>query len=568
MRLQLTTALIVAVSTSSALAVTQSVVFQNGLNGYTGTFDRRIHEAVGANEFDGSTVTQIGLDGFVAAMGTTAASPDAQGLLRFGNIIGNGPGQIPANATILEAQLRVVTSTAGNAQSDGPWGVAQLMQPFDSTTSYGNFNCGGCALVSRGPWWEDGYSKRPLSAFGGRWQGDPASADVRQIVQNWANGEANNGIAIQTGFPTGTTDGWNILSTGHPIVDRRPQLSVTYTTDPVELNTFQRGLNGYAGDVSAYVKSGTNIFGITGGEQDPAHDDITYDAVTGTPTVAGNSTVTPAPTVLTTFQQFLDGPQFAATDTTGLAGSVDDFALFKFGSVFGNGAGQAPTDVPVAKAFMAVSTGTANAAALSNGEWSVHKMLRNWDATTLYSNIGGEDPGLQVIDGDISAPLDTQIGITFGSEVWFDITSYLEGVRTGAADNGVALLSTATADGWQIHLPGSDQPELRPRLVVVSGNPTIVVPGLTGDYNSNGVVDAADYVTWRNNLNQSVNLPNDSTPGTVTQADYDVWRANFGKTAEVGGPLGSGAAVPEPGTWMLSMLAAIALAGCHKSRRK
>lgn len=36
-----------------------------------------------------------------------------------------------------------------------------------------------------------------------------------------------------------------------------------------------------------------------------------------------------------------------------------------------------------------------------------------------------------------------------------------------------------------------------------------------GDYNGNGVVDAADYVVWRN------------TNGS--QAAYDVWRANFGK---------------------------------------
>jgi hypothetical protein len=54
--------------------------------------------------------------------------------------------------------------------------------------------------------------------------------------------------------------------------------------------------------------------------------------------------------------------------------------------------------------------------------------------------------------------------------------------------------------------------------------------GSAGDYNNNGTVDAADYVAWRDNLGQSVTLPNDSTPGTVTQADYEVWRANFGNS--------------------------------------
>jgi hypothetical protein len=80
-------------------------------------------------------------------------------------------------------------------------------------------------------------------------------------------------------------------------------------------------------------------------------------------------------------------------------------------------------------------------------------------------------------------------------------------------------------------------------------------PNPIGDYNNNGVVDAADYVLWRNDGP----LSNDPTPG-VQPGDYDVWRANFGQT---GGPsgtstllngfvryvasgVGSGGAVPEP----------------------
>ena len=62
---------------------------------------------------------------------------------------------------------------------------------------------------------------------------------------------------------------------------------------------------------------------------------------------------------------------------------------------------------------------------------------------------------------------------------------------------------------------------------------------LAGDYNQNGVVDAADYTVWRNNLGANIALPNedpDQTPGWVTAEDYGVWKANFGQTQ----PLGSG----------------------------
>jgi hypothetical protein len=74
------------------------------------------------------------------------------------------------------------------------------------------------------------------------------------------------------------------------------------------------------------------------------------------------------------------------------------------------------------------------------------------------------------------------------------------------------------------------------------------VPGpLAGDYNGNGIVDAADYVLWR----KGGPLQNDATPG-VQPGDYDVWRAHFGQPAGSGAGASANAAVPEPATlWLL-----------------
>jgi hypothetical protein len=535
--------------TSQALAVTTNTSFQTGINGYSSLFDRKIDERGGTNDQQGAEVTQYSLDGYDGA-----GSPDAQLLMRYDNIIGNGPGQIPPNATILSANLQLSTSTSGNAQSAGPWGIGQLLQPFDATTTYfGTFNCGGCALISRGAWFEDGYSKRPIAGYGSNWQGEVTTNDVRSIVQNWVNGEANHGMVIQTGNPAGTADGWGLLSSGHPLPERRPKLSVTYTTDTVTKQTFQHDLNGYTGDTMAYVRSGTNIVGTTT-EADSKKDDITHNGLTGDFTVAANTTIaTPAP--LASFQQFLDGPQFESP--TGVANSVDDFALIKFGNVFGAGANQSPANVPVAKAYLSLTTGTSSTAAMSNGEWAVHRMLRDWNTTTLHSEIGSL-PGLQVADGDITAPLDIQSGMIFGSEVWFDVTSYLEGVRSGAADFGLAIQSLATADGWQIHLNGSTDADLRPKLHVISGQVSIVTPGLVGDFNGDEIVDAADYTTWRDHLGGAHNLNGNGdetggSAGIVDQADYNLWKSSFGN---VGSGLGGAAtaAVPEPTTcWLFAV---------------
>jgi hypothetical protein len=81
----------------------------------------------------------------------------------------------------------------------------------------------------------------------------------------------------------------------------------------------------------------------------------------------------------------------------------------------------------------------------------------------------------------------------------------------------------------------------------------ITPPALYGDYNNNGIVNAADYLYYRKRLGQSVTIPNDQTPGTVTPGDYYVWRNNFGSTLGAGGTAG---VVPEPSGAML------AIAGC------
>ncbi len=75
---------------------------------------------------------------------------------------------------------------------------------------------------------------------------------------------------------------------------------------------------------------------------------------------------------------------------------------------------------------------------------------------------------------------------------------------------------------------------------------------LAGDYNNNGIVDAADYVLWRN----GGPLQNDPTPG-VQPADYDVWRAHFGQTAGSGSGVEFSAAVPEPSIIAMALLAIV-----------
>jgi hypothetical protein len=140
-----------------------------------------------------------------------------------------------------------------------------------------------------------------------------------------------------------------------------------------------------------------------------------------------------------------------------------------------------------------------------------------------------------------------------GSSATVISESYLTGSSTVAVNANVNLGAAFNVGGAQ-------------NLVFKYGALQNSTVSLTGDYNNNNIVDAADYVLWRKNNGLNVTLPNDSTPGSVGPADYTVWRANFGRT---GGPTGPGtltpgfiryvtsfsgagaAVVPEPGTILL-----------------
>jgi hypothetical protein len=82
---------------------------------------------------------------------------------------------------------------------------------------------------------------------------------------------------------------------------------------------------------------------------------------------------------------------------------------------------------------------------------------------------------------------------------------------------------------------------------------TTLAPGVAGDYNNNGIVDAADYVVWRDHRNTAVTIPNDITPGTVVAQDYIEWRDRFGKTT-FEFAAGSGVNIPEPAATQLALL--------------
>ncbi len=82
---------------------------------------------------------------------------------------------------------------------------------------------------------------------------------------------------------------------------------------------------------------------------------------------------------------------------------------------------------------------------------------------------------------------------------------------------------------------------------------------LPGDYNDDGLVDAADYVVWRKNVGTNNNLPNNPTPGPIDETEYERWLANFGRTSAGGSGAAAPGRVPEPGSLLLAAAAVLAV---------
>ena len=129
--------------------------------------------------------------------------------------------------------------------------------------------------------------------------------------------------------------------------------------------------------------------------------------------------------------------------------------------------------------------------------------------------------------------------------------------------DGQPLMSTGTRWLWG---SGQSGAPLQTSVSGLGNNFTITVPDRTivvllilaapsipGDFNGNGTVDAADYVTWRKGIGVA-----------TTQENYNLWRAHFGQTAGSGSVAGANAAVPEP-TTLLTLI--VAAAGVSTRRR-
>ncbi|TWT77292.1 hypothetical protein Pla123a_19490 [Posidoniimonas polymericola] len=91
---------------------------------------------------------------------------------------------------------------------------------------------------------------------------------------------------------------------------------------------------------------------------------------------------------------------------------------------------------------------------------------------------------------------------------------------------------------------------------------TFAPAGLAGDYNLDGLVNAADYTLWRDQTGTGLLAADGNGDGEVDRLDYDFWSGRYGAASGTA----SSAAVPAPAAGWLMALGALALAYAGRVR--
>jgi CubicO group peptidase (beta-lactamase class C family) len=176
-----------------------------------------------------------------------------------------------------------------------------------------------------------------------------------------------------------------------------------------------------------------------------------------------------------------------------------------------------------------------------------------------------------ILEGMITWPAPLVYAGDFTNDQWLtpdDITLFKQALALGSETSFTEAFPTARYLAGDFDSNGlvnvSDAAGLIGALqhAGVPAEYVALVPELPGDYNRDGTVDSADYVVWRSNVGDSINLPNETISlGVVDQADYDVWRAYFGASLGPGSDavqpstVSLSAAIPEPTTLLLLTMA-------------
>lgn len=179
--------------------------FQNGFDGYEGTVDTEIW-ALAPKTFLHKNPN--------ASSDSNNDGGESQVLMRFDDIIGSGPKQIPPGSTILSAKLIVSAFDQGTTVN-----LHRMLVPFEECATWDSMVSGVSADGFEASRHKDGFTFGKIAA-----STSGAIFDVRDTLQMWVNGRKNYGwVFLNTGG-----NGWDFYVSEFERKDEHPKLVVEF----------------------------------------------------------------------------------------------------------------------------------------------------------------------------------------------------------------------------------------------------------------------------------------------------------------------------------------------------
>lgn len=208
--------------TCAASLQAATATFRQGVNGYNGTADTHINGDNPTARFPNNAIILVDNN-----------APVAHGLIRFDQIFGDGPGQVPLNATITSASLTLRTSNLG----DDVW-FHRMLVAWEETNNWNELTTSGPGLQSD----DIEMSSTPDFTFRslGGTAGRVDTFDVTATVQGWFAGTFPN---FGWGITNQIADGWQFDSSENATVTFRPLLTIVFEAPcaPVQIVTQPAG---------------------------------------------------------------------------------------------------------------------------------------------------------------------------------------------------------------------------------------------------------------------------------------------------------------------------------------
>jgi len=503
---------------------TQSITFQNGLNGYAGTHDAHIMEYYLTTNYGSAAVVKWDTDE------PNSSGKYSYGLFRFDGVFGSDANQIPSGSTILAATLTLyITNVTATAATMNEVAV-------DWTEDAVTWNTFGATAGVQAEDYGATVGSVPLGTIN-----TTSDIDVTSSIAYWAATPiANRGWIIRPN----TTDGQECASSEATTQTQRPKLTVLYVPPPCTsdldcddglfcngdetcntgtgvceagtpvscssptpycdetLETCVECLtsaqcsdgdvcNGTEACVAGVCEDGTPLtcddeVACTDDSCVPASGCQHVDNCTGGKVcnhTTGNCERAP---VTVTFQQgdangytgtadtYIDstlGSQATANPLVVDLDPVVEQALIRFDGIFGSGANQIPAGSTIESATLTMRVG-GDTNDYSPNPVGFHRLLHPWDATDVWADYGvapwNLEAGVQADDDDALEIADatTTMG-ALNTSYPVDVTGAVQAWSAAPSSNyGWVILMTTGTDGLRVQSSESTTVSYRPLLSV------------------------------------------------------------------------------------------------------